>query len=371
MMIVNKPMPSIFISGYPGNVGGANTELWHTVKLWRSRGTEGTLVPTWTADPAWKTRLETIGCATREVPPQDLFKVDGLPGSIVVSMCNRKFLAEARRFRELDCRIVWLGCMNWMFPVERLHYRRHGCFDRYVFQSRFQSDQLTPQLTRFGFEPDQGVIIRGAFDPSEFFYSPLHHAPGEIFNVGRIGRAETDKIRADFWKVLEKSPHSIFAEALGWSEELDYFIGRAPQWARTYLPGTVDVRQFLARQHCLVQTNQQAVENWPRVGLEAMAAGVPIIADDRGGWREMIRHGETGFLCRTADEISYRVAQLAYDEPLRYGMIRAARERLKTLADPHAIGAAWLDLFHGLEQCDDRRAFAGTDPFASKIPLAV
>ena len=25
----------VFLIGYPGEMGGANTEAWHTIKLWR------------------------------------------------------------------------------------------------------------------------------------------------------------------------------------------------------------------------------------------------------------------------------------------------------------------------------------------------
>ena len=56
-----------------------------------------------------------------------------------------------------------------------------------------------------------------------------------------------------------------------------------------------------------VRVNGGARENWPRAGLEAMAAGVPIVAQNDWGWREMIEHGVTGFLggddCELADYV--------------------------------------------------------------------
>ena len=123
----------IFVCGYPSDLGGANTELWHTVKLWRRFRLDVTLIPTWQADPLWRARLEKIGCRTAPSNPDDLQNVPGLAGSVVVSMCNTKFLVAAEHFRRLRCKIVWLGCMNWLFPKERLHYRRFGVFDRHIF----------------------------------------------------------------------------------------------------------------------------------------------------------------------------------------------------------------------------------------------
>lgn len=72
------------------------------------------------------------------------------------------------------------------------------------------------------------------------------------------------------------------------------------------------------------------VENNPRVVLEAMQHGRPVIASDRGGFTELIEHGRTGLLVQ-ADE----VAALAHSMRRLYGrgpealqMGRAARAKL-------------------------------------------
>ena len=87
----------LFIIGYPSAVGGANTELWHTVKLWRRFGLGIALLPTWQADTAWRARLEALGCRTILCSPDELAGVPRLAGSAVVSFCNTKFLAVAER----------------------------------------------------------------------------------------------------------------------------------------------------------------------------------------------------------------------------------------------------------------------------------
>ena len=98
--------------GYPGDVGGANTECWHTVKLWRRFGLDVTFVPTWKPTDKWQRRLDGIGCRTVESRAEGLADVPGLPGSIVVSFCNANFLRVADRVRKLGCKIVWLNCMT-------------------------------------------------------------------------------------------------------------------------------------------------------------------------------------------------------------------------------------------------------------------
>jgi glycosyltransferase involved in cell wall biosynthesis len=337
------------VLGYPGDVGGANTELWHTVKLWRRLGMDVALIPTWKADPAWKSRLDRLGCRTVETTPERLQAVDGLPGGIVVGMCNSHFLACGGRLKELGCRTVWVSCMNWMFPTERLLYARLGTFGRHVFQSRYQRDQLLPQLRRYGFDENQGFVLRGAFDVDEFPFEPLPHQPGTVFTVGRISRAEPDKFAGNFWQIHARVPHPLRVRVLGWSDEVEAHVGLPPAWAECFPAGSQPAGRFLKSLHAMVAINGGAVENWPRVGLEAMAAGVPIVAEARGGWNEMIRHGETGYLCHTDDEFAYYAARLAYDESHRLEIVRRARAALTDeLAEPETTGRGWRRLFESL-----------------------
>ena len=60
----------VFLIGYPGEMGGANTEAWHTVKLWVEYGVDVHLIPTWGCDEAWRTRVDALGCTTHVVSPE-------------------------------------------------------------------------------------------------------------------------------------------------------------------------------------------------------------------------------------------------------------------------------------------------------------
>jgi len=342
----------LFVIGYPSDIGGANTELWHTVKLWRRFGLGVTLIPTWRADPTWRQRLDAIGCRTCESNPDDLQNVPQLAGSVVVSLCNTRFLAVAERFRKLRCKIVWLGCMNWLFPEERIHYRKHGLFDRHVFQSGYQCAELRPQLAKYGpfqEECNVGQIIRGAFDVEEFPFRPRPHAPREPFVIGRLSRAAADKFSPRMWDTYARVPHTIAARVMGWHASVEARLGRPPRWAECLPAGAETSRAFLASLHCLAQAGGAAVENWPRVALEAMAAGVPVVAENRGGWREMIRHDQTGFLSNDDDEMACCIGRLAHNAAYRRQIIEQARHALETdLANPETWWSRWQALLESL-----------------------
>lgn len=335
----------VFISGYPGDVGGANTECWHTVRLWRRFGVEVTLVPTWRANSAWRTRLDAIGCRTVEASPDGLKDVPGLTGAVVVSFCNANFLAAADRFRDLGCRVVWLNCMTWLFAEERKHYQCRGPFDRYVFQSRHQQEQLLPQLARFGVQPGQCRLVRGAFWWDEFPLRPLAHARKTPLVVGRISRAAEDKYSSNTWPIYGRIPHPVRARLMAWDARVERKLGRPPAWAECLPAGAETPQAFLASLHCMVQVNGGAGENWPRSGLEAMSTGVPIVVQNQWGWREMVRHGETGFLCDSDDELAYHAARLGHDEDLRMHVAYQARRALEEeLAQPEVLWAEWKRL---------------------------
>jgi glycosyltransferase involved in cell wall biosynthesis len=60
--------------------------------------------------------------------------------------------------------------------------------------------------------------------------------------------------------------------------------------------------------------------------VEAMSMGIPVIASDCEAYRPVVRHGETGFLCRTDHEWLKCMSELAADDALRAKMGENARE---------------------------------------------
>ena len=71
-------------------------------------------------------------------------------------------------------------------------------------------------------------------------------------------------------------------------------------------------------------------EGLPRVVLQAMAAGAPVVATAVNGTPEVVRHGHTGLLVPPADPqaAAAAVLEMAGDEPLRRRCVRNARQVL-------------------------------------------
>lgn len=194
----------VFVIGYPGEMGGANTEAWHTVKLWRRFGADVHLIPTWGADERWRRRLDALGCPTHAIRPEELESVPGLAGTPVVSFCNAEFIAHAHRFRRLGCPIVWANCMTFLFDHEKRFFAEHGPADAMVYQSDFQRSQIEPQLVPLGYQPGSGHLIRGAFDVEAWQFRQRPHAKGEVFVVGRVARPDQDKWSSNTWPIYNR-----------------------------------------------------------------------------------------------------------------------------------------------------------------------
>ena len=70
----------------------------------------------------------------------------------------------------------------------------------------------------------------------------------------------------------------------------------------------------------------------PLKPLEAMAAGIPVLASDVGGLAELIDHGSTGLLFRADDAAAFlrEAINLASDSALRARLGASAREHVRS-----------------------------------------
>jgi glycosyltransferase involved in cell wall biosynthesis len=351
LLLHGRLMVRVYLLGLPGELGGGSTESWHAVRLWRAMQCQVTVIPTWTCDTAWRRRLESIGAGVLTVErPDDLRTLDCLRGAVVIGICSGEFLRYAPWLREAGAKLVWIGCMNFVWGNEKSFFHQFGPYDAYVYQSLFQFAVVTRELKSIGVPEDRFFRIPGSFWFDDFDFKPRDHVAGQPFVVGRLARPDPDKWHVDTWQTYAQIPYRpIEAAVMGWTESIERKLGQPPAWATTLMPCQELTAAFLRRLHCFLPLNGPVSENWPQAGLEAMAAGVPIVTQDAGGWPEQVVHGETGYLSESPVELAGYAGTLANDETLRLKMIHRARDRLcDELASPAALMKAWSELFTSL-----------------------
>jgi len=71
-------------------------------------------------------------------------------------------------------------------------------------------------------------------------------------------------------------------------------------------------------------------EGIPRACMEAAAMGIPVVASDIRGCREVVKHGETGFLVplKNPKSLAGAITRLLHDEPLRKRMGENGRHHI-------------------------------------------
>ena len=90
-----------------------------------------------------------------------------------------------------------------------------------------------------------------------------------------------------------------------------------------------DVAERLAQSQLFVLATRW--EGFPYTILEAMRAGLPVVASDVGGVREAVVHGETGLLVPRGDEqaLRQRLSEMLASVDLRQRLGAAGRRRFE------------------------------------------
>jgi L-malate glycosyltransferase len=88
-------------------------------------------------------------------------------------------------------------------------------------------------------------------------------------------------------------------------------------------------------------------DNCPMVVLEAMAAGVPVIAANVGGVPDLVEDGVTGLLCDPTDPKSMAAAVYRFMEKssLREAVAGAGQRMAQTRFHPTVIAGKHLEIY--------------------------
>jgi glycosyltransferase involved in cell wall biosynthesis len=119
------------------------------------------------------------------------------------------------------------------------------------------------------------------------------------------------------------------------------------------LSGQAELAPILKQSRLLVLSSTH--EGFPNVVLEAMAAGLPVVATNVGGLAEMVVDGETGWLVppKNAPALADRISRLLADTAESIALGRAGRERVErrfsvaTMVQQHEeVFLGLLDSYH-------------------------
>lgn len=176
--------------------------------------------------------------------------------------------------------------------------------------------------------------------------------------VTMCGRVEAAKDWNMFVELAEKTAavrDDVYFLAVGGGNQLEEFRAVVKQKNLNnicFIGRRSDVEEILsATDVCLLFTNNEKhAEGVSNSIMEAMAAGVPVIATAGGGTAEIIASGEDGYVVPPKEtEIAFsHLTLLLNDETLRNGMAEKAKQTIEERFDLKAMADQYVELYKKL-----------------------
>lgn len=177
------------------------------------------------------------------------------------------------------------------------------------------------------------TAIPNGVDPEAFRPSPAEPSgPPVILSVGRLDPAKDQKVLIEAFRLLAAEHPTAMLRLVGngaLREELMSLTARYDLAERVQiLPARTALLPLF--QEAAVFALSSAQEGLPNVVLEAMAAGLPVVATKVGGLPELVVPGQTGWLTPAGDAAALAAAlgQLLSSPAMRRDFGLAARQRV-------------------------------------------
>jgi len=341
-------MNRLFVYGFPGLYGGAGTELHHQILAWQHMSVEVHLIPTnagYRNEPLYQPMLDA-GVTVHA--PHNWSHIE--PEDPVFGFCSADYLNRLPEIRQRTKRTVFANCMTWLFPKEKQRMAK-GEIGMFLYQNDEVRQENMPKLRELNGDPEIRFVTCQPYFADHLFPF-ISERSQEFFGCGRISRVDADKYAANTLHIYEYFVAPKFKKAifLGFDSRAQSKIGKPFDWIRV-AENQNEISQAEFYRHCeIILQPSDTTENWPRIGFEAMASGSVLIVNNRGGWKKMVRHGETGWLCDHERDFIYYASKMAYEPNLRADMAERARDHGKRLGGLDVSIESWTRVFEEIDQ---------------------
>ncbi|MFX4228154.1 MAG: glycosyltransferase family 4 protein [Porticoccaceae bacterium] len=250
---------------------------------------------------------------------------------------------------------------EWRIRISRAIYRplfwfaMTGRNTEVIFQN--QDDQLVLQ-NYAGIDPAQTHLIPGSgVDLQKFSPQPEPESPVTFVLIGRMLKDKGVMEFVEAARILRESGADARFVLAGLPDETNPASVSRQTLEQFTAEGTVswigycdNPAELIAASHVVVLPSYR--EGFPRVLIEAAAAGRPAIASDVPGCRHAILDGITGILVpvRDAKSLADAMLSLMQDTQLRLAMGVSARELAEKKYSVDSVVAAHLDIYSALPE---------------------
>jgi glycosyltransferase involved in cell wall biosynthesis len=220
-------------------------------------------------------------------------------------------------------------------------YRK--CVDLFLAPSRFVRDKFIEH----GWDGNRFEVLQHFQSVHELSSSP---ANGQLLYFGRLS---AEKGVADVLRAMHQAPHmGLVVAGDGPQRAKLQELANSLRLANVKFVGHVGARQrdTLIAQSQFTVLPSHAYETLGKTILESYAEGRPVVASDLGSRRELVHHGETGFLHRTGDvnQLARAIQSLGERPDVAARMGRAGWDLVRQHHTPERHYQKLMELYEGL-----------------------
>jgi glycosyltransferase involved in cell wall biosynthesis len=203
--------------------------------------------------------------------------------------------------------------------------------------------------------PERTTVIHNGVDASSFASPARREQPPRVVSVGRFAFPKDFGTLVEALAATRADYRAAFVGEGPLLPEITHELDRRGLGERVELLGNRrDVPDLLARADIFVLSSRS--EAFPVSVLEAMAAGLPVVATDVGGIAEAVAHGEAGLLIPPGNPnaLAKALERLLHDSDERRRLGACGRERARRLFDVPRFRRTHIELYrrelarHGL-----------------------
>jgi glycosyltransferase involved in cell wall biosynthesis len=221
-------------------------------------------------------------------------------------------------------------------PKPRWHWQVQSLAQRFAEKIVVPSPSVAQLAQEWSDVPaDKLVVVPNALEPSEYREPAITRLPRRAneFRVGFVGRLDPVKRIPDLISAMTHLPERYELSIFGEGSERSRLVS---QIQAERLGDRVHLRGRVTRPHtALAQIDAMVLpsiaEGFGLVLIEAMAAGVPIVATDVPGVHDVVKHEETGLLVPAEHpaELARAIQRVGEDSLLRERLTRNAYDRVR------------------------------------------
>lgn len=244
-----------------------------------------------------------------------------------IDFTNIQFLLKKKLWSKYNAHLTIAAPSNWLINESRrsdlFKYHKHYLLPNVIDTELYRPTNKYGDREKWGLNKNKTIIlfcadkIDSRYKGWEYLRECLNMLPSHQYECLVIGRVNS----------------KIYSE-IAINVTFTGYIGNEKELVSAYNASDISVLPSLA-------------DNYPNVIVESMACGVPCVAFDSGGIKDLVIHMNTGYLVKKRDALALRrgIEVLSNDKALIHRLSLSARKYIESNCSYNPAKMRYFDLY--------------------------